>query len=76
MSNNVKGLLEFLLQAQYCIDCTCIVCCSAVVGSGEQRYEMALGKAFKAIHDTLMCSNDHLQVVDLHDKPQVSINGT
>lgn len=43
-----------------------IVGCAAVVGGREQRDEVPLGKSLKAIHDALVCSHNHLQLIVLH----------
>eukprot|EP00983_Pelagomonas_calceolata_P034785 1089859-Pelagomonas_calceolata.AAC.4 len=40
-------------------------CCAAVVGGREEGYQVALGKALKAVHHTLMRTHYHLQVVIL-----------
>ena len=45
---------------------TCIVGRAAVVRGRKKRNEVALCKALKAIHDALMRSHNHLQVVCLH----------
>ena len=44
---------------------TCIVGSAAVVGSREEGYQMALRKALKAVHHTLVGSHDHLQSIHL-----------
>ncbi len=44
---------------------TCIVGGAAVIGSGEEGYQMALRKALKAVHHTLVRSHDHLQSIHL-----------
>lgn len=40
--------------------------CATVVCGAEQCDQVSLGKTLKAIHDTLMSTHDHLQVVGLH----------
>ena len=44
----------------------CIVGGAAVVCGREEGDEVALGEALKAVHDTLVRSHNHLQVVGLH----------
>ena len=44
-----------------------IVCRPTVIGRGEKGDEVALGKALKAVHHTLVRPHNHLQVVGLHD---------
>ncbi len=40
-------------------------CRAAVVGGGEERDEVPLGKALKAVHDALVRAHNHLQPVGL-----------
>lgn len=43
----------------------CIVGGAAVVGGREERDQVTLSEAFKAVHDALMGTDNHLQLVVL-----------
>lgn len=46
-------------------DGACVTCRAAVVGGAEERDQVALRKALKAVHDALVRAHNHLEVVAL-----------
>ena len=51
----------------------CVVGSAAVVGGGEERDEVALRKALKAVHHALVCTHYHLQIVRLQQQNLASL---